>query len=76
MKKIIAISNILTNEPYKCYEVLGPKYLVQFDDQTTAQIYADHFIADGFEFDLDTPNELIGKEMSKEFIEMFCSPKK
>ncbi len=68
MKKIIGISII----PGEFHPGLGPKYLVRFNDQTTAQIYAEWFF-DDFEFDPITPNDLIGQEVSQEFIERFGS---
>lgn len=66
MKKIIGISII----PGEFHPALGPRYLVRFNDQTTSQIYADHFF-DDFEFDPITPKDLIGQEVSQEFIDMF-----
>lgn len=69
MKKIIGLSLI----PGDIHPALGPRYLVRFNDQTTAHIYAEWFF-DHFEFNPFVPENLIGKEVSQEFIDMFGSP--
>jgi hypothetical protein len=72
MKKIIGISII----PGEFHPALGPLYLVRFDDQTVNQIYTEALMwFFDFDFIYEYPTELLGMEVSQEFIDEFGSPK-
>jgi len=65
-KTIISISII----PGSNHPALGPKYKTRFKGGDVREIYAEHFF-DFAGFDPFNPNELVGLEVSEEWVNQF-----